>query len=304
MAPRFLRVALVACAVQAAGARGATPTLRPRRFDTRALIADEQPVGAAAAVPRLRGGEGGSMLQSVRNSYISIPPLTRTWFSVILAFAGLTQANLLPPEAVQLDAAATVQKLQLWRPVTAASFFGGIGAQLLQKMYYLIQFGKELETTLGIGEYARVLASCAAMLSLVFHLIGWPFTGDGLIMAITVLCCQQNPNQQMSLYGLRIPYQFLPIAQLVMSYMFTQQIPWPDIVGLFVGYINYYINDQLKPDAAVADKLPQPKATGKPAGRTLGGGGCSGQKMGGAGPSKRKSRIASLSSSAACGPGG
>jgi len=242
------------------------------------------------------------MLQSVRSSYVSIPPLTRSWFSVILAFAVLAQVNLLPAEAVQLDAAATVQKLQLWRPITAASFFGGIGAQLLQKMYYLIQFGKELETTLGIGEYARVLASCTAMLSLIFQMIGWPFTGDGLIMAITVLCCQQNPDQQMSLYGLRIPYQFLPIAQLVMSYMFTQQIPWPDIVGLFVGYINYYINDQLKPDAAMADKLPSPKAATKPGGRTLGGGGGSQKK--GPGPSKRKSRIATLSSSAACGPGG
>ena len=62
-------------------------------------------------------------------------------------------------------------------------------------------------------------------------MIGWQFTGDGIIMAITVLCSLQNPDAQMSLYGLAIPYQYLPFAQLVMSYMFTQQIPWQDIVG-------------------------------------------------------------------------
>lgn len=228
---------LVACAaVQSSSARGAVPSLaaRSRRIDATSEPRNAPNPSTAATIARLRGGEGGSLLASVQSSYVAVPPLTRAWFSVILAFAGLTQLNLLPPEAVQLDAAATMQRMQLWRPLTAASFFGGIGAQLIQKMYYLVSFGKELETTLGIGEYARVLASCAAMLSLVFHFLGWPFTGDGLIMAITVLCCQQNPDQQMSMYGLKIPYQFLPIAQLVMSYVFTQQIPWPDIVGLFV----------------------------------------------------------------------
>jgi len=219
---------------------------------------------------------------------------------VIMAFSGLTQVGLLAPEAVQLDAAATVHRFQLWRPLTAASFFGGLGPQLLQKMYYLISFGKELESTLGLGEFARALVSCGAMLSFIFQFLGFPFTGDGLIMAMTVLCCQQNPGAQINMYGLSIPYQFLPIAQLVLSYMFTQQIPWPDIVGLFVGYLNYHINDNLKPDAAVAASLPKPKAAKSgQAARTLGGGG------GGDGK-KSKSRLVNQRSSpqADCGPSG
>jgi len=197
-----------------------------------------------------------------------------------------------------------MHRLQLWRPLTAASFFGGLGPQLLQKMYYLISFGKELESTLGIGEFARALVSCGAMLSMVFVVLGFPFTGDGLIMAMTVLCCSQNPTAQINMYGLSIPYQFLPLAQLVLSYMFTQQIPWPDIVGLFVGYINYYINDELKPDAAVADSLP--KAAGganKPKGRTLGGGGGSSKSKGGS----LNSRLATMKNAAEaadCGPKG
>lgn len=255
---------------------------------------DREPVHTLAAVAKLRGGD--SMLEGVKRSYLGIPPLTRTWLTVILAFSGLTQVGVLQPEAVQLDAAATVHRFQLWRPITAASFFGGIGGQLLQKMYYLISFGKELESTLGIGEFARALASCGAMLSLIFHALGWPFTGDGVIMAMTVLCCQQNPEAQINMYGLRIPYQFLPLAQLVMSYMFTQQIPWQDIVGLFVGYVNYYINDELKPDAAVATKLPVPAGKQPATGRTLGGSGSPKKKT--------KSRLATLSDAASCGPSG
>lgn len=187
-----------------------------------------------AVTKRLRGGDASSMIDSLKRSYLAVPPLTRTWFSVILAFSGLTQVGLLQQEALGLDAAATLHKLQLWRPITAASFFGGLQPQLLQKLYYLISFGKELEITLGIGEFARALASCVATLSLIFHLLGWPFTGDAVVMAMTVLCCQQNPDQPFGFYGIKFSYQFLPLAQLVLSYMFTTQIPWADIVGLFV----------------------------------------------------------------------
>ena len=50
-------------------------------------------------------------------------------------------------------------------------------------------------------------------------------------MAVTVLTCQQAPDQQTSLYGFTIPTSYLPFAQLCMSYLFTQQIPWNDILG-------------------------------------------------------------------------
>lgn len=246
---------------------------------------------------RLRGGDAAGLLQSVQGAYLGIPPVTRSWLTLILSFAGLTQMGLLQPEAVAIDADLVVNKLQLWRPLTSAAFFGGIGPQLIQKLYYLVSFGTELESTLGLGEYLRVLVSCTAVLSVLFNALGWQFVGDGLIMAITVLCAQQRPAAQMSMYGLKIPYQFLPLAQLVMSYIFTQQIPWPDIAGLLVGYLHYYMNDQLKPDDVFAKLVPAsvPKVAGRktPGG---GGGGLASKKTGG-----RKPRSGSIAS---CSPGG
>ena len=172
MSPSRAVVTLVACAaVHSSTAFSTAPHMRALRPGAAAIPSDTSKPSGMKAVSRLRGGN--SMLQSISSSYVGIPILTRTWFSVILAFAGLTQVSLLPPEAVQLDATATVHRLQLWRPLTAMSFFGGIGPPLLQKMYYLIQFGTALESTLGKAEYARVLASCAAMLSIIFHALGW-----------------------------------------------------------------------------------------------------------------------------------
>ena len=197
-------------------------------------------VAHATALPppdgvlRLRGGDGASMLAGVSRAYLGMPTLTRSWFTLILLLAGLTQIGILQPEAVALDASATVRGLQLWRPITAASFMGGLGPQLLQKVYYLIQFGRGLETALGFGEFARVLASCTALLCLVSATLGFQFVSDGLIMCITVLTCQQSPDQVMNLYGLNLPCAYFPFAQLCMSYMFTQQIPWNDILGAVV----------------------------------------------------------------------
>ena len=267
---------------------------------------------------KIRGGEG-SPLMGLQRAYFGIPLITRSWFTLIMLFAGLNQIGVLAPEAVALDAAA-IKRWQLWRPLTAAAFFGGIGPQLLQKMYYLIQFGKGLENVLGVGEFARALASCMGMLCILSNMLGWQFIGDGLVMAITVLTCQQNPDAQMSMYGLNIPMAYMPFAQMVMSYFFSQQIPWNDVVGAIVGYIHYYIQDEVKPDAVLAKRADYSPAGAKPAktGRTLGGSGGGkaaatrkggGTSAGGGSSTKsrrkpRKANTATLANSASCGPGG
>jgi hypothetical protein len=63
-------------------------------------------------------------------------------------------------------------------------------------------------------------------------------------------------------------YAYLPFAQLVMSYVFQQQVPFTDIAGLLVGYAHYHFNDNLKPDSA----MPAPPAKkGARAGGAAGG---------------------------------
>ena len=108
------------------------------------------------------------------------------------------------------------------------------------------------------------------------------------------------------MYGLNIPYQYLPLAQLALSYLFTQQIPWVDIGGLFVGYAHYMWNDNLKPDSALPNEAKKRMAEAeKKAGRKLG----SSRKGGGGGDGKpgdkrRKARIHTVGSRASCGAGG
>jgi hypothetical protein len=274
----------VAC-VSAAAARGCSdrPTVSSRLASQRresvrqrqtgsSALALEKAVPAQAAAMRLRGGEG-SALMAVQRAYTGIPLITRSWFTLILILAAFNQIGVLQPEAVALDAAA-IRRWQLWRPITAAAFFGGIGPQLLQKMYYLVQFGKGLESVLGLGEYARALASCSAMLCIFCNLLGWQFFGDGLVMSMTVLTCQQQPDAQMNMYGLNIPMAYMPFAQMVMSYVFSQQIPWNDLVGAIVGYIHYYIQDEVKPDAVIhkREKAAGGGGAASKTGHALGGG--------------------------------
>lgn len=236
---RALLALLPAIAAIAAGASAPVGAIapaprRPRHFAETAPAADARlRARRGGALVRLRGG-GEGPVEAARRAYVGVPLVTRSWLSLVLALAALSQAGIVKEEFLAVDAAAIAKGWQWWRPLTAAAFIGGVGPQLLQKGYYLVSFGADLERQLKLGEFLRVVVSCVAVLTLLAHMLGWPFVADGIIMAVTVLTCLQNPDQQISMYGLRIPYQYLPYAQLAMSYMFTQQIPFQDIVGLFV----------------------------------------------------------------------
>lgn len=297
--------------------RAAEPLLLSRTSRARNAYQPEFQRSTVSSLERLRGGDSGSMLQKASGMYFGVPIVTRIWLSMILAFAGLSQIGLVAPEALAIDAGAMVGRLQLWRLVTCATFLGGLGMQLLQKLYYMVQFGAGFERTVGMGEYLRILASCTATMSIVCNLLGWQFVGDGLIMAITVLTCQQNPDQQMSLYMITIPCSYYPFAQLCMSYLFTQQIPWQDILGALVGYLHYQINDNAKPDKVFYKDLALAHAQGKGAsggGRKIGGGGSgkpaagSRSKASGGGGSakkpKKRGTANTFANAASCGPGG
>lgn len=281
---------------------------------SRPTLSLESAAAASAPPPsllRLRGGDGGPM-QAAQNAYFGLPTVTRAWLTLIIAFASLTQIKLLTPEALALDSQLIIKGMQIWRPITSASFLGGLGPQLLQKCYYLVQFGCGLERTLGMGEYARVLASSTAVLCIFCNLLGWQFTGDGLIMAITVLTCQQQPNASVNMYGLNIPTAYLPFAQMCMSYLFTQQIPWNDILGAIVGYINYYFNDNTKPDDVIyrRDNVAAQAVQASKAKKLGGGGGgltkkTSGKsKKSGGGSKKARAGSDSAPQGATCGPNG
>uniref|UniRef100_A0A7S0LPC9 Derlin n=1 Tax=Coccolithus braarudii TaxID=221442 RepID=A0A7S0LPC9_9EUKA len=289
------------------------PDFTPQRRISPSLTAKS---GIQEGALRLRGGGAEDLIGSIQGAYLGVPLVSRFWLSLVLSLAVGHQATLLTEDMLSVDGAAITGRLELWRPVTAASFLGGVSPQLLQKLYYLISFGKEAELTLGAGEYTRALFSSAACLTMICHLLGWPFSADGVIMAVTVICTLQKPDQQVSMYGLKIPYQFFPLAQLALSYMFTQQIPWTDMAGLFVGYGLYQMNDNLKPDTAVAGKLAAAAPATKPGARSIGGakGGPGGGNGGGAGTRRaaatggatkrpaRKSRINKVTSS--CDSGG
>lgn len=200
---------------------------------------------------RVRGGSG--LVDAIKKGLGAIPPITRWWFTLVLIFACLTHGKVLPAEALALDSGAIVGGKQLWRFFTSASYIGGITMQLLNKGGNLIQFGSALERSVGFGEFARVLMSMAATLSILLNLIGGQYVGEALIMAVTVLACQQTPENPARMFGLEIPTMFLPFGQLIMSYVSSngQQFPWMDVFGMMVGYLHYTFSENMKPDTAV-----------------------------------------------------
>jgi membrane associated rhomboid family serine protease len=223
--------------------------LSPELQERRRLEGDDRAL-EQADVLRLRGG----LIKPVMKALSTVPFLTRLWIAMVLIINTVAQLELIPAELLALDAVALVKGLQIWRWLTAVSYIGGLNAQILQKGANLVQFGAALERQVGFGEFARVFTSCAMMLGIVCNVLGMPYIAEGLIMALTVLACQQDPEQQVRMYGVTFPQAALPFAQLILTYIFTQKTPVQDIIGMIVGFIHYSINDNMKPDGVFSQK--------------------------------------------------
>lgn len=196
-------------------------------------------------VERLRGGSVlAQVSEDAKRIYLALPLATRAWLTAVLILSVITRAGL-EQRSIGLDAEATLEKFQLWRPITAAAFVGGLGPAMLLQLFYLASYGRELETLLGLPAFARDLASCGLVLTVLFELLGWRFTGKGLIAAVVMMNCLQNANSRMSIYPtpyehFKIPYKYLPYLQLFLVLLFTKQIPLNEILGFCVGSLTWH----------------------------------------------------------------
>ena len=388
----------------------ASPSLTPPRRPTSPALRP-LPRSSADSVRRLRGGDDGPVA-GLQRAYLGVPVATRSWLSAVLGLAALSQAGLVSEEVLAVDAAAFSGRLQLWRPLTAAAFVGGVGPQLLQKLYYGISFGRELERELGTPEFLRASLSVVASLTLVCHVrrrrrrnrrrrrcLPLAFSSHHPLPAPPPPRTQahgRDAGARLAAFGRRphhgrhaprllageacpspspplicrlappspplprrLPARGLaptapaappprrrrlrtrrarsrctgwrsrtstcpspswpcrtssrsrrrgPASQTPQEPSRTRpaacpQVPWVDIAGLFVGYVHYLLNDNLKPDEAVPTLLKEKgRAADAKAARAAGakGGGGGGKP----GDRRRKARIVTVGAGASCGAGG
>ena len=130
----------------------------------------------------------------VRDAFVSVKPVTRTFISMTLATAAVHMMGLPAPRIFSLN----MRKIyEIWRFFTAATYLGGPSLSLANNVYFLINYGQLLENVQGAPDFAFFILSQIGMLSLFSMFLQFPFTAHSVIAAIIYCCSRINAMDSM-----------------------------------------------------------------------------------------------------------
>jgi len=195
--------------------------------------------------------------------YRSLPPITRGYMTASLASTVLVQMEFLSPMLLHLDFDALLGKFELWRLATNFCFFGGFGLPFVFSMFFLVRYGKELETKRFEGRAADLLW-CLVLTGLLqvvvaYLLVDMPFLSQSMLSVFVYLWAREYAEQVVSVFGLFNVQAFYFPWVLVAIRVLMGGSPVPDLVGIFAGHVYYFCEDvqgiSLKAPAFLSDAL-------------------------------------------------
>ena len=223
--------------------------------------------------------------------YKSILPLTKLYIgaSMVLTVAGLVLGDETMQSLFALDPIQTINGMQIWRFLTAASFIGLPSMGWLLTGYHLISYGSALEQFHGTAQHFIFLITQLCLLSCTSMLLGLPFFASSMVSAILHVLCRTDPHRTVQWFVVKVPFWILPYGHMVtdvcQSQSLTACVPhflgiltghfyefhkniWPKIRGEDWLVAPEFISHRLDPDSAISkDDAPKRKRT---KGRKLG----------------------------------
>eukprot|EP00793_Prasinoderma_coloniale_P005068 PRCOL_00000829-RA len=193
--------------------------------------------------------------------YASLPVVTRTWGTACVATTAALSFGMVTPYTLLLDFGAIVKKFEIWRLVTPYLVLGGFGFPFLMNLLFIMNYAVPLEVATFEGRKAdfgyMLFVGMVAMLPFAWTL-SMPFTAVPLVFMLMYVWSRYNPNSQVSLYGvLKLQSFYLPWAMVAIT-MLLGNDPIPDLVGIAVGHV-YYFLVELYPRAGGPALLNTPK---------------------------------------------
>lgn len=214
-------------------------------------------VGAKAAVETKRSAVSDTM-----QKYKGILPLTRIYITMIGAatFLGLILGEELTQALLALDPIQVMYGLQLWRPITAATFLGPPSIGWLMNGYYLFEYGSSLERAYGTAQHLVFLLSQVTLLSIFSALVGQPFFANSMITAMLHVLSRAMPHQKVKWLIFTVPYWSLPYGLMASDVLQSQSAmaALPHILGILSGHF-YQFNKFVWPKMGGEDWLVAPE---------------------------------------------
>lgn len=187
--------------------------------------------------------EKPSALDNTMQKYKAILPLTRIYITMV-GIATLLGA-ILGDEAAQvimgLDPIRTIYGLELWRPITAASFLGPPSIGWLMSAYYLFEYGGSLERVYGTAQHLVFLLGQIGLLSAYSMLFGQPFFGASVITAMLHVLSRSMPHQKVKWLIFTVPYWTLPYGLMASDVLQGgAAAALPHVLGILSGHFYYF----------------------------------------------------------------
>lgn len=194
-------------------------------------------VGSTAAASKEK--EQSSLRDSMIK-YKSILPMTRVYITLVGAatLLGLILGEEMTQALLALDPIRVFQGLELWRPLTAATFLGPPSIGWLMNGYYLFEYGSTLERAYGTAQHFVFLVSQVCLLSVLSALVGQPFFAPSMITSMLHVLSRAMPHQKVKWLVFTVPYWSLPYGLMATDVLQAQSASaaLPHIMGILSGH--------------------------------------------------------------------
>lgn len=186
--------------------------------------------------------------------WLSIPPITRTLFTLAIVMTIVGRLNLVSPWNFIYVWNWTFKKAQVWRPLTSCLILSSRAMPALMELYSIYDRSSQLERGhFGPGlsnrrgpmvtvDYAYYLCFCILTIitaTTILYGSDYPVVlTSGLISCITYTWSIDNANVQIMFYGL-IPVwgKYFPLIQLFISFVFNEGDFVISLIGFTTGYL-------------------------------------------------------------------
>jgi len=235
---------------------GASKKKKSRTGSLAKTVTGKTKVGA-----KKKAAEKKSAGNSLGDWYNQIPPLTRVYVTMIgmCTFLGLILGEERAQAVLALDPMRLIYGMEIWRPLTAASFLGKPSISWLMSGYYLYEYGSSLERAYGPAEYLLFLTSQIFLLTLCSALLGIPFFTNSVITGMLHVLSRAMPHQKVKWLVITVPYWTLPYGLMASDCLQAQSAAaaMPHILGILVGHF-YHFNRFVWPKTGGEDWLRAP----------------------------------------------
>ena len=207
---------------------------------TKTTATGQKQVGAGDAAAKEKSSVSGAL-----KWYSGVKPLTRIHITMACFFTllGLVLGEELSQGLLALDTTRFLYGFEVWRPFTAASYLGKPSVGMLFSVYYLFEYGTQLERAYGTPQHLIFLMTQMVMLTILSSLFRQPFFSQSLITAMLHVLSRSMPKQNVKWLIFTIPYFLLPYGLMVTDMLQAQgdvMAMLPHVLGILSGHFYYF----------------------------------------------------------------